>query len=252
MEPHQHIDVLVREGELLADAAQRAGLEAAVPTCPGWHVNDLLRHVGYVHRWATAHVAQAAQATADGPSEQEILRAGPEDAALLGWYRDGHARLAGALRSADPGLSCWTFLDAPSPLAFWARRQAHETAIHRADAQSAAGAPTPFAPDVAADGIDELIMGFAARDKPGPLPAPGRTLQVRSTDTGGEWHLTLGPQAIAARRGPAPADCVVAGAASDLYLLLWNRIDPAETTILTTGNAEVLHQWRDNMQVRWE
>lgn len=38
-------------------------------------------------------------------------------------------------------VDCWTFLDAPSPLAFWARRQAHETAIHRADAQLAADGP---------------------------------------------------------------------------------------------------------------
>jgi uncharacterized protein (TIGR03083 family) len=147
VEPRQHIDVLVREGDLLAIAAERAGLEAAVPTCPGWRVKDLLRHLGHVHRWAGAHVTQAARAAAGGPAEEEILRAGPGDAALLGWFREGHAGLADALRSADPGLSCWTFLDAPSPLAFWARRQAHETAIHRADAQSAAGcaAPTPVA-----------------------------------------------------------------------------------------------------------
>ncbi len=126
------------------------------------------------------------------------------------------------------------------------------SAIHRADAQSAAGSLTPFAPDFAFDGIDELIMGFAPREKPGPLPAAGRALQVRSTDTGGEWLVTLGPQGVAAHRGPAPADCVVAGGASDLYLLLWNRIEPAETTILITGDTEVLRQWRASMQVRWE
>ena len=49
-----------------------------------------------------------------------------------------NANLIEALDSASPDLEAWTFLPAPSPLAMLARRQAHETAIHRYDAESAA------------------------------------------------------------------------------------------------------------------
>jgi uncharacterized protein (TIGR03083 family) len=98
-------------------------------------------------RWTAAgYVSQAREEEIDEPDEHELLLAGPGDAELLGWFRDGHAELVRALRSADPRLSCWTFLPAPSSLAFWARRQAHETAIHRADAESAAGPVTRFPP----------------------------------------------------------------------------------------------------------
>ena len=77
---------------------------------------------------------------ARGPPEEEILRGGAADPELLAWFRAGHASLAETLTEADPALVCATFMAAPSPLAFWARRQAHETAIHRADAEIAAGA----------------------------------------------------------------------------------------------------------------
>jgi uncharacterized protein (TIGR03083 family) len=125
VEPDEHIAALDADGALLAAAAELAGLDATIPGCPFWKMRELLRHTGYVHRWAAGYVTHGYEEEADRYSEDE----------LLGWFHDGHAGLVRSLRSADPGLSCWAFLDAPSPLAFWARRQAHETAIHRADAQ---------------------------------------------------------------------------------------------------------------------
>ena len=120
---------------------------------------------------------------------------------------------------------------APSPLAFWARRQAHETAIHRADAESAAGAAPEYEPGFAADGIDELIMGFGRRRKYQPgSAARRRRLRVLAADTGDAWSVeaTRGPPA--ARRdadGAAEAGCTVSGPASGVYLFLWNRAGPA-------------------------
>jgi uncharacterized protein (TIGR03083 family) len=164
-----HVEALERDGALLADAAAAAGLTASVPTCPGWQVRDLVRHQAYVHRWAARHVTERPPTVIDdGDDEAAVLAGGPDDAELIAAYRSGHAALVAAFRSADPDLDCATLMPAPSPLAFWTRRQAHETAIHRYDAQSAApgGAPTPgaaFGAAFADDGIDELITGFAAR-----------------------------------------------------------------------------------------
>jgi uncharacterized protein (TIGR03083 family) len=251
MEPKEHIAALERDGALLAAAADRAGLDANVPPCPSWQVRDLLRHLGFVHRWAAAYVSQAYEEMVDEPAEDELLLAGPGDAELLGWFRDGHAELVRALRSADPGLRCWTFLPAPSPLAFWARRQAHETAIHRADTESAAGEVTPFPASFAADGIDELIMGFWARGRV-RADRPCR-LQVLATDTGGGWLVELGDPA-AARQGTADADCTVAGPASDLYRLLWNR-PPRDgqdaDRVSVGGDPGLLRLWQDLMKVTW-
>src|SRR5262249_61863639 len=90
--------------------------------------------------WATGFVAQGLIRPV-GDSEEEILSQGPGDAELPGWFREGHAALVQALSVAGPDLNCWAFLAAPSPLAFWARRPAHETAMHRLDAGQAAVTP---------------------------------------------------------------------------------------------------------------
>src|SRR4029077_4284715 len=157
MEIAEHIDALRRQGERMADAAERAGLDAPVPPCSPWLVKDLLRHTGYVHRWAAQHITDRPGQILDGPPEEEILAGGADDAELLAWFRAGHAALAQTLATADPALDCATFMAAPSALAFWARRQAHEPATPRADAESASGATPDYEPAFAADGIDELI-----------------------------------------------------------------------------------------------
>ena len=46
----------------------------------------------------------------------------PDDGELVDWYVAGHSALVEALATAPTDLQCWSFLAAPSPLAFWARR----------------------------------------------------------------------------------------------------------------------------------
>ena len=257
MEIAEHIDALRRQGEWLADAAERAGLDAAVPPCAPWQVKDLLRHTGYIHRWAARHITECPDQILDGPSEEEILRGGADDAGLLAWFRAGHAALAQTLATADPAVECATFMAAPSPLAFWARRQAHETAIHRADADSAAGATPEYEADFAADGIDELIMGFGRRRK--YQPALGR--RRRPAARAGRRHRrrlarrgARGPPAAAARRrrdAAGGAGCTVSGPASGLYLYLWNRADAARAGVTITGDPGLLSAWQASVRVRW-
>ncbi|HXZ77105.1 MAG TPA: maleylpyruvate isomerase family mycothiol-dependent enzyme [Streptosporangiaceae bacterium] len=257
MEIAEHIDALRRQGGLLADAAARAGLGAPVPPCSPWLVKDLLRHTGYVHRWAARHITECPDKVLDGPPEEEILRGGAADEDLLAWFRAGHAALVQTLSTADPGLRCATFMDAPSPLAFWARRQAHETAIHRADAESAAGVRPGYPPDFAADGIDELIMGFGQRRKYRPSAEHEGSLDVRTTDTGHAWHVATEDGRVQARREPGGSDCTssargsVAGPASGLYLFLWNRSDAAQAGVTMAGDPGFLALWQSSVRVRW-
>jgi len=255
MEIAEHIDALRRQGELLADAAMRAGLDATVPPCPPWLVKDLLRHTGYVHRWAARHITECPAEILDGPPGEEMLRGGAADDRLLGWFREGHAALVKTLATADPALECATFMAAPSPLAFWARRQAHETAIHRADAESAAGAMPEYEPGFAADGIDELIMGFGRRRKYQPGSATdGVRLRVLATDTGDAWLVEAQEGRLQPRRdahGAEDVRCTVSGPASGVYLYLWNRADATLAGATVTGDPGLLSAWQASVRVRW-
>jgi uncharacterized protein (TIGR03083 family) len=257
MDINEHIDALRHQGNLLADAAERAGLDASVPPCSPWQVKDLLRHIGYVHRWAARHITECPDTVLDGPPEEDILRSGAADPDLLAWFRTGHAALVENLRTADPGLVCATFMDAPSPLAFWARRQAHETAIHRADADSASGILPEYEPEFAADGIDELIMGFGQRRKYRPSADGNGSMRIRAADTGHAWHVGTEAGRIQARREQDGADSVgpaastVAGPASGLYLFLWNRCEAARAGVTLAGDTGFLDLWQSSVRVRW-
>lgn len=256
MEIAEHVDRIERDGVLLADQAEAAGLTAPVPPCPGWQVRDLVRHQAYVHHWAARHVQEQRAELIDEADEAAILAGGPRDAELIAAYRAGHDALVRTLRDADPDVTCATFMrGAPSPLAFWARRQAHETAIHRFDAQSAAaGAPTPaaaFEPAFAADGIDELIMGFAPRRRYRARGDGAWSLAVLAADTGASWQVRLADGATEVQRGAGAADCVLEGPASGLYAFLWNRCDAAPAQVTVGGDPAALRTWRGNVRVRW-
>lgn len=244
----RHIDALDAAGKALVAAAAAAGPDAEVRTCPGWRVRDLLRHTTTVHRWATALVAE--RRTEGGPAAAETDLDGD---ALLSYVREGHERLVDTLRSAPTDLECWTFLPAPSPLAFWARRQAHETTVHRADAESAlVGEPGfgPVDPAVAADGIDELLRAFHARDRSRVRTAEPRTLRVRATDTGDVWTVRLSPEAPRTETtADGPADCELSGPADRLYLTLWNRLPQDAVTV--AGDASLARLWRDESAITW-
>jgi uncharacterized protein (TIGR03083 family) len=243
MDISTHIDAVRMEGGRLATAAGEAGPEAPIPTCPDWAVRDLVLHVGAVHRWVTEYVrgghTQAGAvdfATARGPR--------PADADLVDWFLNGHAALVAALESASPDLQAWTFLPAASPLAFWSRRQAHETCIHRVDAELAAARTlSPVGAAFAADGIDELVVGFASARgrRPEDEGQEPTSIAIRCTDHDASWIVRLGPEGVAATaadtqsaqgtKSDGAPDCTVRGASADLYLTLWRRATPEPLSI---------------------
>jgi uncharacterized protein (TIGR03083 family) len=246
----QHLAALRREGDLLAMAAARTDLDTPIPTCPEWRMRDLVLHVGDVHRWAATHVAEGRTKPIQKAELAEVAGPLPDDEGLLDWFREGHARLLHTLESAEPDTECWTFLPAPSPVAFWARRQAHETGIHRVDAESPGGADriTPFDPDFAIDGIEELLFGFLSRPDDNLAVDPPRTLFLRATDIDGEWLVRLG-EPVEIVRDHGEADCTVRGPASELHRLLWNR--RSHDGLDVEGDASLLSHWRETVQVRW-
>ena len=241
----EHINAIEDHGVALADAAERAGLDARVPTCPDWAVRDLVGHQGQVHRWAATYVSTGR--TDPGAGLEEV----PKDGELLSWFRQGHAHLVDALKNAPPDLDVWSFLPSPSPLAFWARRQAHETTIHHADAESANGAQLQVDPALAVDGIDELLFGFYSRKRGRLVADPALALGIKLTDAqpADAWSIVVGPEARDVSRGSARGDCVITGTASDVYQFLWNRRD--RRVVHIDGNPLVLDLWREKARIAW-
>jgi len=254
MDVDTHIEAISREGRRLATAASHAQLDDPIPWCPGWDTRELLRHLSEIHLWAASHVARCA--VREGVPEPADLEAAwpdlaifwPDDKALIDYYLATNANLVAELESAPPDLATWTFLPAPSPRQMWARRQAHETAIHRFDAESATGSVSGFDPAFASDGIDEILTAMAPRARELPLES-SVTMAISPNDVDDRWLVSLGPHGIETVRADGPADLVLTGLASDLYLAVWNRGD--DTAIVLTGDTTVLDTWRSRHQSRW-
>ena len=254
METADHITAIAQEAALLAVAADRNGLDADIPPCPGWDMRDLVRHLSEIHLWAAGIVAQRttklwpddiSEHTASWPNLAVFW---PDDDNLTAWYLETNANLVRSLELAPLDLDCPTFLPAPSPRAMWARRQAHETAVHRFDAEIAGGTSDGFDPVFAADGIDEILAAFAPRRQEFPMEN-ARAMAVRPVDADDRWRVILAPDGITTVRDDEPADVTLTGAASDLYLALWNRGDDSSITI--TGDRHVLTTWHRNHRLRW-
>ncbi len=250
MEVAAHIDALRAQGELMAATVEGSEPGAAVPTCPEWAVRDLVRHLGGVHRWATGYVVEARKEMG-GAGLDELVGVGPDDAELADWLRQGCDALVAALAAAPADLECWAFLPAPSPLAMWARRQAHETAIHRVDAElAAATAVTTFAAPFAADGVDELLTCFVPRRSTALRADVPTALAVRCRDAAAAWTLHLDGDGVTTTAGANDdAACTITGTAGDLYLALWNRAGP--TALAIEGDASVLDLFLTRVNVRW-
>jgi uncharacterized protein (TIGR03083 family) len=267
----EHVAVVAAEGRRFAAAARRDDLNAPVAGCPGWSVRDLVRHLGEIHLWAAANVAGRPGARLDLDDRSQLVEPWPElalfwpeDGELIDWYLLTNANLVHVLESAPPDVAAPTFLPAPSPLAMWARRQAHETSIHRYDAEQATGATTGYDPRFAADGVDELLYGFYERvdlDSTRVQSDAGskarhfdvdhpRIIRVLADDTGDSWYMRIEPRSISADPAGGPIDLTVTGTASDLYTALWNRGD--DTSLTTVGERRLLQLWHSITGVRWD
>jgi len=200
-------------------AAVTAGPAAEVPTCPGWTVHRLVRHIARVQ--AQVVLALDADAAGEAPRTERP----PEDwDELLAFWDDRMDTMLTQLARRGPGAPAWAFAG-NSGTDFWARRQAHETAIHRLDAEHAAhGDDVPhlvFDPEFAADGADEALTIMVARF---PVEVSG-TVLVHAADAGRAWLVTLGDgdKPKISNATVIDTDASLVGTADAVYRALWKR-----------------------------
>ena len=238
MDPAQHLATLRTETARVA-ALPADALDAPVPALPDWTVERVVRHVGKVHQWVAAVLRLPAGAGMDGV-DTATLAGIPTGPGALAAYAESADDLLAAFEARDPDDPIATFIG-DDRVAWWLRRQAHETTVHRHDAHdavAAAGGPPPTAidADVAADGIDEwarvfLATRFGQRFGSFPDDLAGRSIHLHGTDDpapadGAEWLIRFAedPAAgVAVTAEHAKGDAAVRGPAADLLLALWNR-----------------------------
>jgi uncharacterized protein (TIGR03083 family) len=209
--------------QLLA-ATLAHGSALSVPSCPGWDLERLVGHLGRVHRMATTVVGTQSLSRPE-PNPVDLPPDQSED--LSRWLVDGAQALTDVLSSTPPESPAWNFTNAPKTAAFWPRRQAHETAVHRVDGQLAVGSAEAIDQELAVDGVDEFFEIYGGRI---PLTHPGANLRgslhLHATDGAdgfGEWMIAVTEGVLTISHGHAKGDAAIRGTASHLMLGLWGR-----------------------------
>jgi len=232
--------------EILAEHDQ----SLPIPTCPEWTLRQLVTHVGRAHRWA----AEITRTRSDAfiPFREVPDGKLPDDRSEQpAWLRAGAARIVDAVREAGSDL-VWSFTG-PTPAGFWIRRMTHETLVHRADAQLAAGAkPEPVIDaEIAADAIDEWLM-LLTRGILGPADErtetlPFAALHIHATDDGlggrGEWMIRHDAEGLTVEPGHGKGDAAVTGPAASLLLLLMRRRPVSDPAVTVYGDGAVVDGW---------
>jgi uncharacterized protein (TIGR03083 family) len=236
---------LLDQNHLFGDVVFAADLSTSVPTCPGWNLLQLLRHVGRGDRWAAQIIRDRAGSDLDPrlvpdgrpPSDTDGARA---------WLQAGARVLLDAVSTVGPEENVATFLG-PRPAGWWVRRRLHEATVHRADAAIAVGKPYELPPELAADGIDEWLERLAVE-----LPAAratavavGQVLAMRATDAGVEWRIGGTATGIDWGHGTSasPPTVRLTGPAADLLLALVRRRTLQEPGIEIDGDMGVWDTW---------
>ncbi|MDX3658010.1 maleylpyruvate isomerase family mycothiol-dependent enzyme [Streptomyces sp. ID05-26A] len=224
----RRLATVVTETSLLVSALDGADLSVAVRSRPGWTLNQLLRHLGFAHRSiGAAHAVEG--------------YAGETPAQLAPWLTEGAALFGKTLREAP--------LDEPLGPAFWSRRMAHETWMHRFTAFEALGLPFAVEPDVAWDGLWEWMNSsfplHAERPAVTELLGHGHKLRFFASDydtASNRWTVDLtGSTPVVKRDAKERCTVYVRAPVADLVLTLNGRRVPARSEV--TGDKALLREF---------
>jgi uncharacterized protein (TIGR03083 family) len=212
-----------------AAVSQPGALDMPVPTCPEWTVLDLVHHLGGVYGSVLSHVTRGVTTP---PERRPPTTDLPVGADALAWWDERYRTLLTTLDALDPELPAWNWAPQAKRAGFWHRRMAHETAVHRWDAQIAVALTDPVETKLAADGITEVLdTWLPAGKRKGPRDRTG-IVALRATDIEQEWHVRLRGEGIALLDTDTLFDddahqherAIAAGTASDLLLALYCRV----------------------------
>jgi uncharacterized protein (TIGR03083 family) len=213
----EHLGPLRTECDRFAAAIAGADPAARVPSCPDWDLRELVVHLGRVQRsWASA--IRRGEDVEPQPPDDSVRPGAGDD--LVAWFREGAEDLLAAVGESPPDRPAWTWWRTPRTAGAIARHQVQEAAVHRWDAEVAAGREgSPLDPDVAADAVDEFVdITLVELPRWTPWPGDGGVVELDPTDVAGASRSVV----LGGAEGP-PATTLSA-TASDLLLVLYRRL----------------------------
>ncbi|GAA4442799.1 maleylpyruvate isomerase family mycothiol-dependent enzyme [Actinokineospora soli] len=233
------LDVVEREGTRGAADADGADHDRPVPGCPGLTVGETARHLGSVYRMVVTWLRTGERPTSwsrqprDGEPVEDYLR-------------DGLRALLGELAAHPPDTPCASWHPYDRTYGFWRRRMAHESTVHRTDIEAALGRDlTPIAEEVALDGVDEVMhLWFTHRlAERGVVGTRHATVAVRSAHRA--WLATMDPTGTVSADAAetAPADAVITGDPTEMYLWLWGRRAVYDRSVRQSGDFDAIAQF---------
>jgi len=206
-----------------------------VPSCPGWSMLDLVRHVAYVYDRCLSHISRGvtsdpglAPISAGTPESHQVAA---EDA--IAFLDERSDRLMRTLEALDPDTPAWNWAPQAKKAGFWQRRMALETAVHRWDAQMALARAEPIEDKLAGDGVSEVLDTWLPTGPPRRKGAVDRfgVIHLAAADIQEEWFIRLRGPGIALLdtdtlldNDDPDARAYAGGPASDLLLALYGRI----------------------------
>ncbi len=201
-------------------------------------MSDLVTHVAEVYEHKIA-------CTALGKSPDPWPPEWPADRDPIDWFGDAHGRLLEMFERSNPTTPSATWWPPDQTVGFWARRMAHETAVHRTDAELAIGMLTPVNAELAVDGVDEILVIMLAGDWSDD-PDDAATGQRVAISTGGRnWRVTLERESVSIDEGAGAGDATLEGDPSDVLLWLWGR-SPDER-VMRSGDEDALGLLRSRL-----
>ena len=237
---------LLDQTKAFGELIRAADPSTPVPTCPGWTLRELFRHVGRGNRWATQIVGERRTQ----PLDPRDVRDGkpPDDTdAAVDWLNGGAQQLIIAVDQVGSDARVWTF-NGPKPAGFWIRRRLHEVLVHRADAALALGVDYRLSPELAADAVSEWIeLMVLQSQRLGPAVDRGRMLHLHATDSGlgptGEWTIVNDEYGVNWTHDHGKGDVALRGPARDLLLAIVRRCPVTELNVEIFGDTAVWDTW---------
>lgn len=233
------IEQLRTEGEALLAAARTAGLNGTIEHCPGWDMQRLVSHTAKVMQRTAVVVTEGLMA----PPANDRFTQFAKDEGVFEQFAEVLDDLVDALGNAVPNAPSWNFSGENLTNAFWVRRMLNEVAVHRWDAQHAAGAAEDFDSTLAVDIIDELLFVLMPVLSGTKNPELSATFHFHCTDTEGEWLTTFAAGSPVTIREHAKGELAVRGPASSLCLWAWNRLPVTEGGLEALGDSSLLEAW---------
>ncbi|MGA8852343.1 MAG: maleylpyruvate isomerase family mycothiol-dependent enzyme [Aeromicrobium sp.] len=239
MERDERIGLLSEAMTRFADFAFAADGDEPIMSCPDWTMDDLVLHLGTVHRWAAAVVLSGVRGLPKPTPQVSGFKAE--------WYAGCAEALLTALEAVEPDEPIPNFVRLRETADFWLSRQLHETTMHVVDAAQSLGGAEPWGvtPAVAGHGIDEVLgVYFPRMTAMGQRPDVRARVRLDSIDEHLSWIIAPGGDPA----GPpvqlhsnADADTAVHGTTVELYLALWGRL-PAERLSFDSAEARAVFE----------